>query len=87
MGHLTKHLLKPGGAAVMLCCASLSAFAADKIVHDGEYYILEAQHGERWDKEDQETDEMLATIRARHGGKRPNIVYILHRRYWIRADG
>ena len=77
MGHLSKHLLKPEGAAVLLCCASLSAFAADKIVHDAECYILEAQHGERWDREDQEIDEMLATIRAKHGDKRPNIVYIL----------
>ena len=31
----------------------LPALAQDKIVHDAEYYILEAQNGERWAAEDQ----------------------------------
>ena len=48
-----------------------------KIIHDGEYYFLAAQHGEKWAKEDVEIDKKLAEIRKKNGGKRPNIVYIL----------
>ena len=47
------------------------------IVHDGEFQFLRQQHGDRWDKEDKEIDKMLSAIRAKHGGKRPNILYIL----------
>jgi arylsulfatase len=35
------------------------------------------QHGERWDAEDKEIDESLEDIRAMHGGRPPNILYIL----------
>ena len=34
------------------------AFSGD-IVHDAEYYILEAQHGERWAAEDETLDKKL----------------------------
>jgi arylsulfatase len=47
------------------------------IVHDGEFQFLRRQHGERWDAEDKEVEKMLADIRARQGGERPNILYIL----------
>lgn len=56
---------------------SLPVFAADPIVHDGEYYFLEAQHGEAWAREDQAVDAKLAALRDQHGGKRPNIVFVL----------
>ena len=42
-----------------------------KIVHDAEYYILEAQNGEMWAADDKEVDKKLAEIRKRNGGKRP----------------
>jgi arylsulfatase len=48
----------------------------DGIVHDAEYYILEAQNGERWAAEDQELDKILADLREKHG-QRPNIIHIL----------
>lgn len=48
-----------------------------KIVYDGEYNFLKAQHGEKWAKEDKEIDAKLEEIRKRNGGKRPNILYIL----------
>ena len=51
--------------------------AADQIIHDGEYYFLKAQHGEKWAKEDKEIDAKLAEIRKKNGGKRPNILYVL----------
>ena len=33
--------------------------AGDKIVHDAEYTILEAQHGERWAAEDSQIEARL----------------------------
>jgi arylsulfatase len=50
---------------------------AGRIVHDAEHYIVAAQHGERWAKEDSEIDAKLAEIRKKNGGKPPNFVYIL----------
>ncbi len=50
---------------------------ANDIVHDGEFNFLKAQHGEAWAAEDKETDSLLAEIRDRNGGKRPNILYVL----------
>lgn len=41
--------------------------AADKIVHDAEYYILESQNGERWAAENVELDKKLAALREKHG--------------------
>jgi arylsulfatase len=54
-----------------------SVLAANDIIHDGEYYFLEKQHGDRWATEDKEIDAKLAEIREKNGGKRPNILYIL----------
>jgi arylsulfatase A-like enzyme len=48
-----------------------------KIVHDTEYYILEAQNGEQWAKDDKVVDEKLAEFRKKNGNKPPNILYIL----------
>jgi arylsulfatase len=62
--------------ASLLACISV-AQAGDRIIHDGEFEFLRQQHGERWDAEDKEIDKMLEAIRAKHGGKRPNIFYIL----------
>jgi arylsulfatase len=55
---------------------TLPAWAAE-IVHDAEYYILEAQNGEQWSKQDEAIDRKLAEFRKRNGGKPPNIFYIL----------
>ena len=62
--------------ASLLACISV-AQAGDRIIHDGEFEFLRQQHGERWDAEDKEIDKMLEAIRAKQGGKRPNILYIL----------
>ena len=50
--------------------------SAQAIVHDAEYYILEAQNGQRWAAEDKELDAKLAALRKQHG-QPPNIVYVL----------
>ena len=53
--------------AVLLVASGLavpvSATAAD-IVHDAEYYILEAQNGERWAAEDKKIDAKLAELKG-----------------------
>jgi Sulfatase len=46
------------------------------IVHDSEYYILDAQHGERWAAEDKDLDQNLAELRQKFGTP-PNIIHIL----------
>ncbi|MFT5730002.1 MAG: arylsulfatase A-like enzyme [Desulforhopalus sp.] len=55
-----------------------SAFAAKVtgIVHDAEYYVLEAQHGEKWAAEDKVLQEKLAELKAKHGTS-PNIIHIM----------
>jgi arylsulfatase A-like enzyme len=66
-------------SAVLIFLLGTGAVAAKehgKIVHDAEYYILEAQNGERWAAEDKELDKKLAELRKKHG-QPPNIVYIL----------
>jgi arylsulfatase len=60
----------------MIFCYGASAWAKD-IIHDAEYYIIEAQNGERWGADDKRIDAKLAELRKANGGKPPNIVYIL----------
>jgi len=52
-------------------------FAQNDIIHDTEYYILEAQNGEQWEKDNKIVDQKLAKFRKSNNGKSPNIVYIL----------
>ncbi len=64
---------------VMMGLSTNSALASDskgKIVHDAEYYILDAQNGEKWAAEDKEFDKKLAELRKKHGGP-PNIIHIM----------
>jgi arylsulfatase len=63
-------------AAIAFTGASSQGLAAD-IVHDAEYYISEAQNGEKWAADDKLVDEKLAAFRRQNGGKPPNIFYIL----------
>ena len=60
-----------------IALSSATAVAANQIVHDAEYYVLEAQHGEKWSADDNKIDKKLAEVRKKNGGKPPNIVYIL----------
>ena len=47
-----------------------------QIVHDAEYYILEAQNGEKWQAEDEQLQLRLAELKKKHGTP-PNIVHIM----------
>lgn len=51
--------------------------SAKEVIHDAEYYILEAQNGKAWAADDKAIDKKLAEIRKKNGGKPPNIIYIL----------
>lgn len=46
------------------------------IVHDAEYYIIEAQNRQAWAAEDAALDARLAELRAEHGTP-PNIIHVM----------
>jgi len=52
------------------------AFAGGVIVHDAEYYVLQAQHGDVWAAEDKGLKERLAALREKFGAP-PNIIHIM----------
>jgi len=51
--------------------------SSDAIIHDADYYVLEAQHAEKWASDDKVVDKKLAEYRDKNGGKSPNLLYIL----------
>ena len=59
----------------LLVGPAIAAQAAE-IVHDAEYYILEAQNGDRWAAEDTALDRKLTELRRKHG-QPPNIIHIM----------
>ena len=76
-------MLKPKGRellpllAVPLIVPAMGGSAqAKEIIHDAEYYVLEAQHGEKWAKQDAELQTKLDALQAKHG-TRPNIIHIM----------
>jgi len=66
-------------ATAFICLVALlgaSAGSAREVVHDAEFYVLKAQHGEAWAAEDAELAKRLEALRKKHGTP-PNIVYLL----------
>jgi len=61
---------------VMLGFTAATAAAAKEIVHDAEYYVLEAQHGEKWAAQDAELQKKLKALRKKHGTP-PKIIHIM----------
>ncbi len=72
MMKLLKYLL----LSVFTVLLYSNATAQGKIVHDAEYYVVEAQNGDRWSTEDKALDKRLKELKKKHG-QTPNIVYIL----------
>ena len=70
-------MIKVLTTSLLFCFAVLLVNAQDAIIHDTEYYILEAQNGEQWAKDNNAVDQKLAEFRKSNNGKSPNIVYIL----------
>jgi len=63
----------------LLCSMSvMTAYVqAAEIVHDAEYYILEAQNGKKWAADDKAVDRKLAEFKKKNNDNPPNILYIL----------
>jgi len=59
------------------CFNTLIINAQKKIVHDAEYYVIEAQNGKKWAADDKTIDAKLKEVRKKNGNKAPNIIYIL----------
>ena len=74
MVQLTKIFM--AATAVALLATGGPAFAGGSIVHDAEYYILDAQHGDVWAAEDKELDARLAALREKFGAP-PNIIHLM----------
>ena len=53
-----------------------NVLATGQIVHDAEYYILDAKNGERWAAEDIVLDKKLAELKEKYGAP-PNIIHIM----------
>jgi len=56
--------------------ANSPADTSTGIIHDAEYYILEAQNGDKWTAEDSQLDKKLAELKKKYG-RRPNIIHIM----------
>jgi arylsulfatase len=65
-------------AMLLLSTMGVTSGAAQsgKIVHDAEYYILEAQNGKVWAVEDGELNQKLAALREKYGAP-PNIIHYM----------
>ncbi|NQT17839.1 MAG: sulfatase-like hydrolase/transferase [Planctomycetes bacterium] len=67
---------------VLILCVlwSVESRAQDRqrrpVVHDAEYYVLEAQNGARWAAEDKQLGTRLAALRQKHG-RPPNLIHIM----------
>lgn len=61
---------------VTLSCSVPEATAAKQIVHDAEHYVLKAQHGTKWAKEDEAIQKKIADLKKKHG-RSPNIIHIM----------
>jgi len=63
-------------AIVLVAIAATPTYGAG-IIHDSEYYILEAQNAQKWAADNKAVDEKLAAFREGNNGNPPNILYIL----------
>ena len=62
--------------AVIAILAFSNTKGQNKIVHDAEYYIIEAQNGEKWQVEDKDLDKKLAELKKKYKTP-PNIVHYM----------
>ena len=63
-------------AMAVLGTVSTTAMAAKGFVQDAEFYVLKAQHGEKWAQEDKELDKRLAELEKKFGTP-PNLIHIM----------
>ena len=75
LSNAVKQAMKLTTATAIGISLATTAQARD-VVHDAEYYILEAQNGKVWAVEDEELDAKLAELRAKYGTP-PNLVHLM----------
>ncbi len=63
-------------AGSLMAVSALAANSPSAIIHDAEYYVLKAQHGETWAQQDKEIEAKLVALREKFG-RPPNIVHIM----------
>ena len=69
--------MKLGAALWLLVGVAVAPrVGAQEIVHDAEYYILEAQNRQVWTAQDANLDSRLEELRAEHGTP-PNIIHVM----------
>lgn len=56
--------------------ATTSFAQTSPIVHDAEYYVLEAQNGQQWAKEEKELGQRLVELKQKHGSP-PNLIHVM----------
>ena len=61
----------------LFCFNAFVLHAQKAIIHDAEYYVIEAQNGEKWAADDKSIDAKLKEIKKKNGNQAPNIIYIL----------
>ena len=64
-------------AATALLAATSASASDAPIIHDAEYYILQAQLAEQWAQDNAAVDQALAEFRERNNGRPPNIISVL----------
>ena len=62
--------------AILLLAGFTATATAKDIIHDSEHYILQAQHGIQWAKEDEDIQKKLDALKKKHG-RPPNIIHIM----------
>ena len=75
MNNVVRKILSFAAVAGLLGL-SPSASLAQGIVQDAEYYVLEAQNGDKWAAEDVDLDKRLAELRKKFG-RPPNLIQIM----------
>jgi len=61
---------------IAIILGAYSFMNGQEIVHDAEYYILEAQNGEKWMVEDDEIDKKLDELKKKYKTS-PNIIHFM----------
>lgn len=66
------------GLSALICIfASVATAQETPIIHDAEYYILQAQNAEQWDADNTKVDQLLEEFQRANEGQPPNIINIL----------
>lgn len=70
-----KKILTPLAALPLLGAGAAATLAKD-MVHDSEYYVLAAQHGDEWAAEDKTLDQKIAALKSKYGTP-PNLIHVM----------